>query len=195
MYTTLLPIFVNNLRDYNRSAIDAPYMGAAEYEFGAPQNSWAFIRENEQDISRIVVGNFQAWCTESNSAHAKDILTAMTQNDIQNKGMSYTYSKDDKKPKLWLSMKPSIIVFDNSITGNALGEWALHYACRRYYKTNENFSINDKHHALISDGKGNLIIDAVTIKGVPEDTYGVTVVRDSNPKKKMKIASWRIIDK
>lgn len=171
-YTTLLPIEVNTRVDDDVARVRVvltPYMGAAEYEWGAPQKTWTAIRE-ALTLQNSTVGEYSAIHLPDDEERIIKILTALNDKKVYNKGMDIQ-GRDPKAPyKLWLSMKPHAIFYLNGETGTALSQWALQYAKRHYLKNNVGVKIGDEVKCLIK----NRLVSCV-VKGIPENDFLLTV--------------------
>lgn len=83
-------------RDYKKgfdSIVSLGYMGYAEYEFGAVQDSLKRIRENIKDYIYIDVPVFEkpitVFCNENQIPEIRQLLTKLGNDEIRTKGVSY----------------------------------------------------------------------------------------------------------
>lgn len=192
METELLPIEINTngKRNYTRvNAISAPYMGAAEYEFGAPQEAWESIRDCNV-LATMTVGEFKAFYLPVNEEQIRKVLTAVSEGKARNAGCSmFGYLPDNESDYyLWLSMRPHMLVFKDTPLGNTAALWAIDYARRKYLKSNAGVAIGDTFKCFLKRGS-KATYDVVTVVGIPENDFILTVV-SGDKSKNIRVPVW-----
>ena len=187
VHTYLLPVSINFYEAGSR-LIKAPYMGAAEYEFGAPQETWASIREAGEDL---VVGELNGFfyaynCEQTSLEKVGRILLAMTENRCYNKGLNWEKNYEGIYDT-WLSMRPRFIVS----RCEAIRDWMIFYAKQEVMKTNVDIHIGDQVLCMVPSSKRDSFeLVSCKVVGLPEEDTLLTIL---HKKKKRRIPIWNCI--
>lgn len=187
VYTYLLPVSINFENSKSRT-IEAPYMGAAEYEFGAPQNAWQEIREAGDSL---VVGELHGFYyaydkTRVGEAKASKILLAMSEDRCYNKGLNWEKNYEGIYDT-WLSMHPRMVISRHE----SIRDWAIHYAKHEVLTTNVDLHIGDSLKCMTFLKKNGVYdLSICKVVGLPENDTEVTVLRG---KTKMRVPIWNCI--
>jgi hypothetical protein len=179
--TELLPVEFN-FTNVNKSIVSAPYMGASEYEWGAPQRTYATIREALKESGKVVyisetgegenADTYHAVCLQGDVERIRAILRGMLNDRCRNQGSNW--SRNWEKPDgygSWLSMRPVALITKND---KHLLNWMLHYTSRDYLKDNTDLKIGDQLAAMVINGKHTATM-GVAVIGIPENDHEVTV--------------------
>ncbi len=95
------------------SVVSLGYMGYAEYEFGAVQDSLKIIRENINSYTYLDVPIFgkviTVFCKDDDKSEIKEYLTKLGNNEIHTKGCSYfkEYVNPSKYDLQWQEKHPT----------------------------------------------------------------------------------------
>lgn len=189
MYTCLLPMRPHFDSRCN-SAIDTPYMGAAEYEFGAPQEVYKFMKYClKNDLARKVYysDKYVAICHGKDQDKLREVMKAMSEGKADNVGMPFNYvdwwdeSYPDEKPFMWLDIDNKALIAkynDVEQNGDAFINWLYNYATGLYQKSNEEMHIGQEFTALVRLGargvEPNYREMHVKVIGIPEASNNIT---------------------
>lgn len=182
--TTLLPVSFDISAGEEKSdrIVKAPYMGASEYEWGAPQKTYEDVRfailNNKAVLLTSKNGDYVAICSFDKEKITQDILNAMENDLCFNKGSGWSYEKhyvDGNVTKTeyvsWLSMHPRAIIVKRN---DALLTWLVHYTIQAYFKYSKCLPVNTEISYILNKGNGSSIKRGKVV-GHPDGGNLVTV--------------------
>lgn len=187
MRSTFLPVKLTNEIKHSGQKILCPYMGYAEYEFGAPQKTYAALKEAMpgDNLRKVIVGEYATICLGEDQEEMRSLLTAMTDGTLENKGGNLYkthFRVKHEEVKMWLSMEPHAVVAkltDFKGSEEAYLQWIYHYGTGQVFKDNTEMRIGDVVTAVVErrtrSNSTEMVMADFTVCGIPENDYTVTL--------------------